>query len=50
MNHELQGFTQVYFGDELCDDAKNNPKTKHTTIRDLLADDQVIVHIYNNLP
>jgi len=40
-----QKLTILYFGDELCDDAKNNPQTKHTTIRDLLADGIVSVHI-----
>ncbi len=45
MNSTFRKLTVVYFGDDLCNDAMNNPQTKHTTIRDLLADGRVIVHI-----
>ncbi len=45
INPEFQRLTVLYFGDKLCDDAKNNPETKHTTIRDLLTSGKVIVHI-----
>jgi hypothetical protein len=36
---------EAYFGPELVHDALTNPETKHTTIRDLLADSSVRIII-----
>jgi hypothetical protein len=35
----------AYFGREIVDDALNNPETKHTTVRQLLADGLVRITI-----
>lgn len=45
MTPKLVALVRNYFGVDLCKDAETNPETEHTTIRDLLADRQVVVTI-----
>ncbi len=45
MNPKYQQIVITYFGNDLCDDVRNNPETKHTTIRNLLEDGPVIIYI-----
>lgn len=45
MNPRYRQIVMAYFGDDLCSDAINNYKTRHTTIRDLLANGEVNVYI-----
>lgn len=45
MDLKFKKLTLRYFGRPLCDDALNNSQTKHTTIRNLLSDGNVVVLI-----
>lgn len=45
MNPEYKEIVTTYFGDDLCNDAVNNYETAHTTIRNLLADGEVLIYI-----